>query len=343
MSYRKNVTLKEVADKSGVSIATVSRVLNKSGYVSPNISRNVRAAVKKLGYFQNFTARSLKTNSTNMIALVTADISNPYMITVAKAIENLIQEQNYNLLVCSTEGDPEREFAHLNMQMSRNVDGIVINATGFNEELIERVSNRIPLVLVHRKYHIPGFTGDFVDSDNETGTYGLTKHLLSFGHRNIFIIKGSKHASTNTYRLKGFVNAMAEVGIDVNDSYPFQFDGNFSEESGYRAVEYLQTLATRPTAILGLNNTMTVGALRALLANNITVPDQMSVVSYNDIDYKELMTIRPTLHAINPAEIGKLAGKALLERLANNKLPNREFILDGHMIPGNTVSIPALE
>jgi len=343
MVYRKNVTLKEVADKSGVSIATVSRVLNESGYVSPDISKNVRATVKKLGYYQNLTARSLKTNSTNMIALITADISNPYMITVAKAIENLIQEQNYNLLVCSTEGDPDREFAHLNMQMSRNVDGIVINATGLNEDLIERISNRIPLVLVHREYYTQGFTGDFVDSDNEKGTYGLTKHLLAYGHRNIFVIKGNKHASTNTYRFKGFITAMAEAGIEVNEFYPFQFDGNFSEESGFKAVEYLQTLPIRPTAILGLNNTMTVGALRALLASRITVPEQMSIVSYNDIDYKELMTIRPTLHAINPAEIGELAGKALLERLANNKLPNREFILEGHMIPGNTVSIPALE
>ena len=340
MADRKNVTLREVADKSGVSIATVSRVLNETGNVHPDISETVRAAVKELRYYQNFTARSLKTNSTNMIALVTADISNPYMINVAKAIEDVIHEEKYNLLVCSTKGDPERELEHLDMQMSRNVDGFVINTTGKNGELIERISNRIPVVLIHRRCDAADFTGDFIDSDNEEGVYGLTKHLISFGHRRIFIIKGTKHVSTSTYRFNGFKKAMNEIGIKVDDSYPFQFDGDFSEESGYKAVEYLYTLPVRPTAILGFNNTLTIGALRGLLAFRIAVPEQMSVVCYNNIDNKELMTIRPTVHEIDPVKIGLMAGKALLERLADNSLPNRDLILGGRMIAGNTVSIP---
>ena len=340
MSDYKNVTLKEVAAHAGVSIATVSRVLNSSTHVSSDIKEKVEAAVEELGYRQNLIARSLKTNSTNTIAFITSDISNPYMITVAKAVEDLIHVEKYNLLVCSTEGNPERELEHLKLQMGRNVDGLILNTTGLNCEFITEISTRIPVILIHRNCGNPGFVGDFVDSDNDEGVYQLTKHLISFGHRRIFVIKGKKYISSNQYRFNGFCRAMAEIGIDVDDSYPYQFDGNFTEESGYRAVEHLCGLAVRPTAVLGFNNTTTIGVLRGLMANNISVPEEMSIVSYNDIEYKELMTVRPTVHEINPREIGVIAGRALLERLGAGDLPNRDFILSGRLVPGNAVSVP---
>ena len=334
------VTLRDVAKRAGVSIATVSRVLNNTNYVNPEVRQTVEAAIEELGYYQNSIARSLKTNLTMTIGFVTADISNPYTITVAKAIEDLIREQKYNLLVCSTAGDPERELEYLRLLMGRNIDGLVLNGTGFNQEFVTAISGRIPVILVHRRYDIPGFRGDLVDSDNESGSYGLTKHLLTFGHRRIFVIKGECNTSSHNERYAGFCRAMAEAGIVIKDDYPFQYKGDFTQESGYRAVEYLCTLKEKPTAILALNNTMALGALECMKMRNLSAPEDISIAAYNDIENKDLMTVRPTVHRIDPRIIGLHAGKALLERLKDNNIPNREIIEDGYIVPGNAVSIP---
>jgi len=337
----KNATLKDVAALVGVSNATVSRVLNDSAYVSRDLSKRVKEAVEELGYNQNIIAKSLKTNSTLTIAFITADISNPYMITVAKAIEDLIHAENYHLLVCSTQGDPKRELEHLKLQMGRNIDGLVINTTGCNSEYVAEISNRIPVILIHRNCNVPEFRGDLVDTDNEEGVYALTKNLISFGHRRIFVIKGDKHTSNNFMRFTGFCKAMAEIGIYVNDAYPYQYDGKFSEKCGIMAIDHLSSLATKPTAVLGLNNTMTIGALKGLAAHNISVPDSISIAGYNGIDNRDLFAVRPTIHFVDPVEVGFAAGKALLERLKRNDVPNREFVLKGHMVCGNAVGVPA--
>jgi len=337
---KNNATLKDVATLVGVSNATVSRVLNNSAYVSEDIRKRVEAAVEELGYNQNIIAKSLKTNSTLTIAFITADISNPYMITVAKAVEDLIHVENYQLLVCSTQGDPKREIDHLKLQMGRNIDGLVINSTGYNNEYIAEISRRIPVILIHRDCNMPEFRGDLVDTDNEEGVYALTKHLISFGHSKIFVIKGDKHTSNNLKRFTGFCKAMAEIGIDVDDAYPYQFDGRFNEKCGIMAIEYLNSLPEKPTAVLGLNNTMTIGALKGLAAHNISIPDSISIVGYSGIDNRDLLAVRPTIHFTDPAEVGFAAGRALLERLKRDDFPNREFVLKGHMVCGNAVSAP---
>lgn len=336
-----NVTLRDVAKRAGVSIATVSRVLNDDARVRPELQEAVRAAIDELGYYRNSIARSLKTNTTMTIGFLCADISNPYAIVVARAVEDLVREFRYNLLVCSTEGDPEREREYLQVLMGRNIDGLVLNGTGLNKESVASISNRIPVVLVHRRYDVPNFRGDLVDSDNEYGCYALTRHLMQFGHRRIFVIKGEPHTSSNTERYIGFCRAMKESGITVNDRYPFQYQGDFTQLSGYQAVEHLCTLKEKPTAILALNNTMALGALASMKAHNLSVPEDFSIASYNDIEYKELMTIRPTVYSIDPRQIGLHVGNALLERLNDGEIPNRNIIERGLIIPGNAVSIPA--
>ena len=343
MPTTKKSTLNEVAALAGVSIATVSRVLNDSAFVSPSVRKNVEAAIKELGYNQNIVAKSLKTNSTLTIAFITADISNPYMITVAKAIEDLVHDKKYNLMMCSTQSDPVRELEHLKLQMGRNIDGLVINATGLNPEYVTEISRFIPVILIHRDCETPDFIGDLIDSDNEEGVYGLTKHLISFGHRRIFVVKGAKNASNSQRRYNGFCKAMSEIGIEVDSSYPYQYDGDFSIESGYKAIEFMHTLPALPTAVLGLNNTITIGVLKGLIAHNISVPDTISVAGYNNIDHSELLTVRPTTHYIDPREIGLAAGRALLERLEKHELDNRKIVLNGFMVIGNAVGPPPKE
>lgn len=340
MSGTRNVTLKDVAVKAGVSIATVSRVLNKSSYVSPVVAKKVQRAIRELGYFQNTVARSLKTNSTMIVGFVTADISNPYMITVAKAIEDVIREHGYNLLVCSTDGNVQREQEYLHLLMGRKVDALVLNGTGLNKDLISRISKSTPVILLHRRCDSPEFVGDFVDSDNICGMYRLTKHLISLGHRKIFIIKGSMNASSNKDRHLGFCRAMKEIGITVGEKYPFQYSGDFRKASGFKAIEHLCSLKERPSAILSYNNTMMLGALECMKKKNLRAPEDYSLATYNNIEDKELMTIRPTVYNVDPREIGLQVGEALCQRFQNSRIPYREMIVEGNIELGNTVGIP---
>jgi len=333
-------TLKDVAERAEVSTATVSRVINGNSYVSPELKEVVERAISELGYVQNAVAKSLITRTTHTIGYVTADIANPYMVTAARAIEDIVHNHDYNLLMCSTNGDPARESGTLKMLMERKVDAIVLNGSGFNKEMVVEMSKQIPVILLHRNYIDPQFCGDYMGSDSRKGAELLTKHLLAFGHEKIFIIKGAEQASTHVERFEGFAAAMNEAGILVDKDYPFQYGNDFTFECGYAAMEYLCKMADKPTAILAFNNTLALGALKGMQENHIRVPEDLSVVCFNDINYRELMTVRPTVYSIDPTEVGNIVGTALIERLNDPALPNRVFEPCGELVAGNAVSAP---
>ena len=341
MSVDNNVTLKDVALKAGVSIATVSRVLNESRTVNPEIAAGVLRAKEELGYYQNSIARSLKTHSTQTIGFVTTDISNPYIITVAREIEDLLHEHHYNLFVCSTESNKERELSYLRHLYGRNIDGLVLNSTGLNEDFVLGMNKNMPVVLIHRRLKSTAFHGDLVDSDNIGGAYQLTKHLIALNHKKIYVIKGAGNLSNSNERFAGFQKAMLEIGIVVDERYPFQYDGDYSVQSGYAAVEHLCRLPDKPTAMLSLNNMMTIGALKGFRAKNINAPEDISIASYNNIENIELMAVRPTVLDFDPKQFGVSAGTCLLNRLRDNSIQNQEIIISAKMIHGNAVSAPS--
>jgi len=337
----KKATLRDVAKAAKVSIATVSRVINKNYYVSPEIENRVLKAKKDLDYFPNSVARSLKINSTHTIGFIVSDISNGYHITIARAVEDVIKNANYSLIMCSTENNKERELTYLELLLSKNIDALILNTTGFNDDfIVKRFNNNIPIILINRRLKAPGFIGDIADSNNISGTYLLAKQLLMLGHRRIFVIKGPSNLSNSQERYSGFKKAMSEFGVDVPEDYPFKFDGNFTLESGFHAVEYMCSLTIKPTAILSLNNMMTVGALKCLKSKNINAPEDVSIAGYDGIDNFELMSVRPTFANFDPHKIGQQVGIAVLERISNNSIENREFIFDPTIITGNAVSIP---
>lgn len=337
------ITIKDVANKCGVSTATVSRALNNTGYVAEDLKAYILSTSNEMGYIPNSTARSLKINSTGIIGYITSDISNQYHITVAKAIEDIIRPSNYNLIVCSTRNNQRSEEQYLKLLLGRNIDALVINTTCENDEFIASISQKIPTVLVNRRLNIPGFHGDFADSNNMMGTYLLTKELLRHGHKNIYILEGSYKFSNARERYEGFRKAMAEAGIDTDHDYPYRYEGDFTEQSGYDGIIHMLNHFERiPTAILSTNNAMTIGTLKALHAYRISIPEQMSVVGFNGIDNLELMTTRPTVANYNPYEIGKAAGQFTLDRIKDLSLENREAIFDPVIISGNATSSPRI-
>lgn len=331
------VTIKDVAKHAEVSIATVSRVINKNYYVSPETSEKVLHAIEKLNYYPNSVARSLKNNSTMTIGFLVSDISNGYFISVIRAVEDIVSKENYNIIVCSTRDKMEEELVYLKLLMSKQVDGLVINTSGKNDDFIASLSKQMPIVLLNRKINQNIFKGDLIDSDNMQGAYALTVHLLSLGHRKIAVINGNLAVSTGSERFAGFKKAMLEAGIEVNTDYRYRFDGDFTMDSGFKGAAKLMELEDRPTAMLSMNNAMTIGAIKYFRTNAIDVPGDISVACYGNIDNIELMYIQPSIVTLNPATIGHKIGEFMLERIKDDKLSNREFIYSPQLVPGNAV------
>ena len=220
------------------------------------------------------------------------------------------------------------------------MDGLILNTTGHNDEFVLRMNRQVPIVLLNRQIQAEGFRGDLVDTNNYLGAYLLTKQLLALGHRKILVVRGPLHLSNSKERFQGFADAMAESGLTVNERYPYVYTGEFLMQSGIDAVDFFCDLDDRPTAILSLNNMLTVGILEQLHARNIRVPEHVSLVSYDAINNVDLMMIRPTSAIFDTTAIGKLLGRTILERIRNPESENRKFVFDPTIIQGNSLSVP---
>lgn len=337
---RDSVTIKDIANECGVSTATVSRALSGRGYVKDDIKIRIIDASKSMGYVANSAARSLKNASSGLIGYITSDISNQFHISVAKGIESIISAKNYNLIICSSNGNAETEKKYIQTLISRNIDALIINPTCKNNEYVSKLSHNLPVVSVNRKIECDDFHGDFVDADNKEGVYRLTRQLIGAGHRLIFFIGGSEELSNARERYEGFKKAMGEIGVDVEKDYEYKYFGNFTEQSGYDAITYMIGHFDRqPTAILSSNNGMCIGALKALNAQGFAIPEQYSITCFNSINNSELFQVQPTVADYSPVQIGQIAGRFALGRIIDNSLANREKIIMPMIVPGNGVAL----
>lgn len=334
-----DITIKDVAREANVSIATVSRVINKNYVVSSDLEMKVISAIEKLNYVPNSIARSLKNDNTHTIGLIVSDISNGFFTTIARAAEDLLMHKGYNLIVCSTDNQQEKEASYLQLLMEKKVDGIILNTTGENTQFISAISKNIPIALCSRKVESPLFKGDFVESDNIPGSYELTSHLLQLGHRRIAVINGQPNVSSSQERLQGFTQAMETVGITVDKSYPYLFNGNFSEVStGYDGIAKLMQMEEPPTAVIAMNNELAIGVLKYCHTNNVLIPETLSVCAFGGIENMDILYVQPSYVSVVPAGIGRRLAELLIERIEQkNNLPNREIRFTTQLIEGNGV------
>lgn len=332
-----SVTIKDVAQKAGVSIATVSRAINNNYPVSKKLRKRIDDAIEELNYSPNSVARGLKTDRSGMIGFIVSDIANPFFTNIIRATEDIIRLENYNLIVCSTDNNPDKELSYLKLLQGKMVDGIVINTTGENDDFITELSHKIPFVLSNRKIENPSFIGDFVDNDNVSGASALTAHLISLGHRRIGIVNVSLKVSTGYERFHGFCNAMRSIAIDPWDEYPYRYDTNFSEQDGFDAAAYLLSLNPPPTAIVVMNNLMALGVIRYCNRYGVRIPDELSLVVFGDIANQDLFTVQPTMIQLNLETIGNKIGNLILSRI-NTKItiPNQEVRYASPLIQGNS-------
>lgn len=323
-------TIKDVARRAGVSTMTVSRVINSSGYISQGTRERVERAIAELDYLPNALARSLRHRQTKTIALVLADISNPFFIAVARGAEEVASALGFSVLFCNTGESPAAESDYLAVLLQKQVDGVLLVPTSGDDKGVARLQERgVPTVLIDRR--VGGAPADLVRGDSERGAYQLVRHLVGLGHTRIALITGHLDVSTAADRAAGYRRALADAGLPADPRLLLADD--FSLAAGERSTRQLLALHPRPTAIFGGNNLIAFGAFRALREAGLRVPADVSLVTFDDLPEAWLMS--PFLTTVNqPAyAIGRCAAELLLERLDGRGGPAaREIILPTELV-----------
>ncbi|TIR69739.1 MAG: LacI family transcriptional regulator, partial [Mesorhizobium sp.] len=316
-------TIADVARYAGVSVATVSHVMNRTRHVEPETAERVRAAITALRYSPNSLARSLRRGETKTIGLLLPDNSNPFFASVARQIEDAGFVAGYTVILCNSDGSAEKEERYLSVLMAKQIDGLIFAGSSDHARVFSHLSAALPAVLLDREIHSVHVDSVLVDHDH--GGYLAGRHLVGLGHSKIGVIGGPRDSSSSPARLRGFTRALAEAGIDLPASWVVDSDYHFA--GGRLAMERLMAQAPEITAVFACNDLMAMGAITALRTRGLRVPDDMSLIGFDDIPYA--VTTWPPLTTIaQPVEkIGTRAVSLLLERVGEPEAPSRREVL----------------
>ena len=329
-------TLRDIALTAGVSTATVSRVLNQKGNVSPAAEAKVRAALLQHPYCTG-SAQTQTGSHRRMIGLVVSDISNNFSVQLIKTVGECVRQAGYSLLVGATDEDPRKERDYFLLLQKRDVAGLILNTTGGNDEHICNISHHMPLVLINRKVAGNSFRGDFIDTDNIEGAGMMAEYLIRKGHTRIGVINGNTAVSTGRERAEGFFRKIRQIGIEDAQQYRYQYEGDYSERTGLYGARYLLELDPPPTAIVAMSDLILAGAMKYFLHHNIRVPEDVSVIGYGDVSNSELLCVPPHHITQNAVTTGEKAVDCLLERIQASSLTNREIIFSSSIVEGKSV------
>jgi LacI family transcriptional regulator len=323
-------TIRDVAQLAGVSSMTVSRVINRSGHTSVAARLRVDRAIAELSYVPNSVARQLRTKRTRTIALVVSDITNPFFTIIARGVEDVARLRDYAVIFVNTDESQSEEIDELRLLMARQVDGVLLVPAGNSAEPFRLLrSQKIPVVVLDRRVQVRHV--DEVRCDSEAGAYALVGHLIGLGHRRIAVITGRHTSATSVDRVAGYERALTDVGITFDPGL-IRFD-SLSVAGGSRRMKEILAIRPRPTAVFAANDFIAFGALRACMEAGARVPDDMSLVTFDDLP--EGWQDEPFLTVLaQPAyEIGRQAAELLFERLEGPaQLARRVIILPGELI-----------
>lgn len=312
MSDDRTITIDDVAKLAGVSRATAGRVVGNYGSVSEKSRERVWDAVRQLDYQPNLIARGLRSQTTKTIAVIVGSIRNTYSTALVYAVEKEAQKKGYNVLVCTTHEDIEKELKHLKDLNSRKVDGVILMSAyradaNMDKNYKEFYISKLPIVFVDR--NIPGINRDVIQSENFDASYKATKYLMDMGHRKIGIIATSNF-STVQERIKGYKAAFANAGIEYDESLIASVDELSDKMSRKVCHEFLEEHPDI-TALYILNNSLCSGVLLDLKERQMKIPQDISLLVWDDEEYNELLDITTIEQPIT--EIGKQATRRLFE------------------------------
>ncbi|MCV9884955.1 LacI family DNA-binding transcriptional regulator [Metabacillus halosaccharovorans] len=322
------VRIVDVAKKANVSTATVSRVISKPDTVREETINKVLRAIKELNYHPNVLARQLRTSETKTVIVVIPDISNPFFSKVLRGIENLASANGYQVLLGDALNDSEQESRYLDMLRQKKADGMILLTAKMKPELVEEMANEFPVVLACE--YIEGSSIPTISIDNVSSARKATEYLIQLGHRRIGTISGPLDSVLGQDRLKGFYQAMARYSLSV-DPVLVQ-EGHFNYESGFNLMKKFLALNKMPTGVFAANDEMALGAIRAIRTMNLRVPEDISVIGFDDIHFSSIF--EPALTTISqPAfEIGSKAMELLIMLMDKKKIEKNQYILDDSLV-----------
>lgn len=314
-------TINDVADEAGVSVATVSHVINGTRYVSDELTERVERAMEELGYHPNAVARSLKTQKTKIIGLIVSDISNPFFSTLLRGVEDHALEKDHSLIVCNTDETLEKEKLYIDVLSQKKTDGLIVAPTGKSDQELSKLKERnVPLVFVDRT--LKEIEAPSVLSDNVAGAEAATRHLVDLGHRRIGIILGLESVNTSRERLRGYRNVIRKRSLNYDEDLVKQ--GYSQVAGGAEAARELLELNSPPTAIFSTNNLMTIGAMQGIQESGKECPGNISLVGFDDFEWASTFRPRLTTVAQSPYEIGSEAAKLLFDSIESGSRETSE-------------------
>jgi LacI family transcriptional regulator len=308
-------TIYDVAKAAGVSIATVSHVLNDTRFVTEETRTKVLAATQQLNYRPNSLARAMVRQETRTIGLIVPDNTNPFFAEMARGIENHGFAAGYSVLLCNSDRSAAKELAYLDMLISKRVDGVIYMTSDTAKEHLQPLQEQhIPVVTFDRQYD----NTDTILLDNFQGGYDATAHLTGLGHRRIACISGPDSGTRSNDRVLGYQAALADAGLPVDPTLILPSDWTF--QSGHKQAHTLLEMAAPPTAIFACNDTIAIGAIAAVLECGLTVAGDLSIVGYDNITLSAFSVPPLTTMATPMLSIGQRLCQLLLDRI-NGQLP----------------------
>lgn len=328
-NVKKPATIHHVAKLAGVSTATVSRVLAGADLVSDELIARVNKAARELNYHTNRTARNLRMQKNQTAALVISDIENPFFTSIVRGVEGVLRKAGYMLILTNSDEDEQIEWDHLMNLRAEGVAGVIIAPTGSDAKRYDQlIQAGMTMVAIDRVP--PNLAVDRVTVNNGDAVYAATKYLINQGHSQIGVIAGLSNISTALERKTGYERAMKEKNFPINPTWIQQ--GNFRQEDGHKAMRNILHLDPPPTAVIALNNLMTLGALQAIYEEKVKVPEQMAIIGFDDMAWGNSSTPPLTAVAQPTHELGRVAAELLLDRINDPSRPLRHVILDTELI-----------
>jgi len=274
------VTIKDIAKKAGVSTSTVSHCINDTSYVSPPLKRKIYKVIKELDYNPNLIAKSLKSKKTKIVGLILPEISDIQLSELAKVIEKLLNEKDYNIIIVNSEDNADKEFKIVNKLINGIIDGLlIIPAPNSKINYHKILLNKIPIICLDRK--VNNCETITIMLDNFRGSYEAIKYLIDLGHKQIAYIGTNNQTSTRLNRLKGFMQAIRDGKIEIPNEFIIQA-GNRFLINGHQSAQYLLSLKIRPTAIFAEDDIIAIGAMRGIVDSGFRIPEDISIIGFDD-------------------------------------------------------------
>ncbi|MBP3040725.1 LacI family DNA-binding transcriptional regulator [Bacillaceae bacterium Marseille-Q3522] len=322
------ITIQKVAELAGVSVATVSRVINQKKAVSAKTREKVEKVMKEMQYEPNMLGRNLRTSQSNLIIVMVPTISNPFYVKIMKGIEDAALKEGFHIMLCMTDSQYEREEAYFHLIRQKLADGIISLDPGTNFSKLLNGSKKYPIIQCCEYSELEDVP--YVAIDNKEAAYKASKHLIQLGHKRIALINTDEHYIYASHRKQGYLQALKDYQIPALEEYMLNVELNF--EHGQRGMRKLLQLKEKPTAVFCVSDILAVGAIKEIMRGGYKIPQDIAVAGFDNIEFSYMMNPTLTTIAQPMYEMGAEAGRMLIQQIKNKEEKIENLLLDYELI-----------